>query len=452
VILLIAAPLMRGGNRQIALVGLEAISVAVLLSAWARYWLSPARLRGTSAPFVDKAALYILVLSPAWLAIVYLLPLPIGVWNVISGRAPYLELMRGAGFAPAAGMPLSLVPDATKASLLAGLPLIAAFVAGYGSRLSQLKTLLAVVAGMAFLQLLLGFFQAAGGRQSALYFAVEFGGRPLGTFANTNHFANYLGLALMGYIWLGWASLTESSSRWTDGVGVRFAGRHAQIFWVAGGLALAIGILMSFSRGAALSVLPAALLAAGVAIAAGGSTRSWRMTLLLLGGVLLLGAAIVGLGAVLSRFDLGRLSVDASFRTLLAKSTLAGASEFWPWGAGWGTYGSVYPRFQPVAVDGSVEYAHEDYAQLLFEGGIFAVVLVTAFIWLGVRRLTVLLRTAAGPRLLTPDQMAGTFCGIGLLGFLVHSLVEFNMHIPANAIVAALLAGAYLRPLRIEAE
>jgi hypothetical protein len=33
------------------------------------------------------------------------------------------------------------------------------------------------------------------------------------------------------------------------------------------------------------------------------------------------------------------------------------------------------------------------------------------------------------------------------LGFLAHSLVEFNMHIPANAILASLLAGVFLRPL-----
>ena len=43
--------------------------------------------------------------------------------------------------------------------------------------------------------------------------------------------------------------------------------------------------------------------------------------------------------------------------------------------------------------------------------------------------------------------MASALCGLGLLGLLLHSLVEFNMHIPANAILGALLAGVYLRPL-----
>ena len=41
-------------------------------------------------------------------------------------------------------------------------------------------------------------------------------------------------------------------------------------------------------------------------------------------------------------------------------------------------------------------------------------------------------------------------CGLGLLGFLLHSLVDFNMHIPANAIMASLLAGVFLRPLDSE--
>ena len=37
--------------------------------------------------------------------------------------------------------------------------------------------------------------------------------------------------------------------------------------------------------------------------------------------------------------------------------------------------------------------------------------------------------------------------GIGLLGFLLHAGVDFPMRVPANAILACLLAGAFLRPL-----
>jgi hypothetical protein len=84
---------------------------------------------------------------------------------------------------------------------------------------------------------------------------------------------------------------------------------------------------------------------------------------------------------------------------------------------------------------------------MLFEGGIFAAMLVAAFGTLVIGRAVRLVRAAWGVRELNREEMTAALCGLGLLGFLLHSLVEFNMHIPANAILASLLAGVYLRPL-----
>jgi hypothetical protein len=453
VLLLITAPLLRGGNREVALIALEWISVGFLFSVLLRLASiagTPGRERTAwnSGPRSDRALLAVLLLSPAWLALVDLAPLPSHWWSNLPGRALYTQLMAGAAIPVAAHIPLSLVPSATRASLLAGIPLVAAFIAGYASRLPQLKLILAVVAGMGFIEVLFGFMQASGGSASPLYFTQEFAGRPFGTFGNTNHFANYVGMALVAYIWLAWQSHGKSDRGWSNDAYSRISGRHMQVLWISGGLVLALGVLMTFSRGAAVSVLPAAAAAAGVALLATGRTRSWGKSILIVGALSVLAIILVGAGTLLSRFDLTRLSVDASFRSLLASSTLAGAREFWPWGAGWGTYAYVYPKFQPVLIDGFAEHAHEDYAQLLFEGGVFAVSLGCLFLWLAGRRFVVLVRAAMGEIPLTESQMAASLCGIGLLGFMLHSLVEFNMHIPANAILAALLAGAYLRPLR----
>lgn len=439
---------MRGGNRQVALIAIEAIAVLFLLALWVRAWMYFGQASGDAAESIARKILVgALVLSPVWLSLIYLIPLPSGYWAHLPGRAVYQQLMSDASFPARASMPLSLVPDATMASLLAGIPVVAAFLAGYVSRLPQLRLLLTVVAGMAFLQVLLGLFQAAGGPQSTLYFTTEFAARPFGTFANTNHYANYLAMALTGYIWLGTSSLSRHGDHGMQGSGARFGEGHAQIFWIAGGLLLLLGVLMTWSRGAALSGLPAVLLAGSVALMARGHTQSLRRSMLLLAGILAIAVAFVGVGALMSRFDLTRLAVDASFRSLLASSTLTGAHEFWPWGAGWGTYASVYPRFQPLAVDGYADYAHQDYAQMLFEGGIFSVLIAIAFLWLAIGRAARLLRSGSTNRVLEPDELASAVCGLGLLGFLLHSLVEFNMHIPANAILASLLAGVFLRPL-----
>ncbi len=437
---------MRGGNRQVALIGLELISVVVLLGIWARLGRPQQGAPASPDSLGRSLALVVLLSSPLWLALVYLVPLSPSLWTGLPGRSQYQQLLSDAGIAVAGGLPLSLTPDATAASLLAGIPLVAAFLAGYAARLSQLHKLLLVFVAMAFLQVLLGLIQLAGGGRSSLNFSSEFGGA-IGSFANTNHFANYVAMALVAYVWLTWHNLTQVATDPSARADGRFTERHALALWLAGGIVLVIGILVSRSRGAALAGLPAAALAVGVAAIVGGGERNWRRSLLLVGGVFAVALALAGVGSFVSKFNLANLATDSSFRGLLASSTLAGAREFWPWGAGWGSYGAVYPRFQPISVDGYAEHAHQDYAQMLFEGGIFSLVLTAAFLWLAIGRALLLTVSALRNGKLNSDEMAAALCGLGLLGLLVHSLVEFNMHIPANAIAGSLLAGVYLRPL-----
>ena len=445
-VLVITVPLMRGGNRQVALIGLESVAALLLLGLWLRATISA---HGTPGPRSwaggNVILVAILLLSPAWLALVYLLPLPADLWAALPGRHDYPKLLSDAGMAIADRRPLSLVPDATQASLLSGAILVAGFLTGYLCRLPQLKFLLTLVAGMAFLQVLIGLLQFSGGGQSSLYFDGA-GGRPFGTFANPNHFANYISMALAGFIWLAWCHLNDRSP--DAGQDIAFGVRNVQALWLAGGLLLVIGILMSRSRGAALSGLPAAAAVFGVTTFMGGRTFSARVALALVVGIVLGSAALIGIGSVMSRFDADLLSASAEFRGLLSATTMEGAHAFWPLGAGWGTYAEVYPRFQPASIAGYADYAHQDYAQMLFEGGVFALIPIGSFLLLALGRTTRLVRALARGGAFNAEEMAAAACGIGLAGFLAHSLGEFNMHIPANAALAAMLAGAFLRPLR----
>lgn len=436
------SPLMRGGNRHVAQIVIEGASLAFLVALLVGAGRSATRISWRSA------ALLLLVSSPAWLALVYLLPIPLSLWAATPGRGIYPEILSSAGIAPGDWRPLSLLPDATSASLFAGIPIVAGFLAGYCMPARQLKLALTVFVVLAFLQVVMGLLQVAGGQASSLYFG-GIGGRPFGTFANPNHFANYVAMALAVYIWLAWASLSQARRRAVPHSPA--ARTRVLAMWGAGAVLLLVGILMSRSRGAALAGLPAALCAFVVALTAASRSRPWRATLLMAGIGLIAAMSLVGFDFVVSRFQLRAMGGDASFRSLLAVSTLDGAAQFWPWGTGWGTYAWVFPRFQPPTVVGTAGYAHHDYAQLLFEGGVFAVLLMAAFGGLALSRAVRLVRTAIRHRRLRREEMACALCGLGLLGFLLHSLVEFNMHIPANAIAAALLAGAYLRPLeRVE--
>jgi O-antigen ligase len=305
------------------------------------------------------------------------------------------------------------------------------------------------VVGVALFEVVLGLLQAAGGADSSLNFGA-IGGRPLGTFANPNHFANYVALALAAFVWLAWLRLSQSR-RMDHMHVVRF--RRSVVLHVALAVLLLIGVLMSRSRGAALGGLSAAVAALAIALAVGTRGLPIKKVLLVIGGLLAAGMFLVGFDVILSRFDMRAFAGAASSRAEIASATLEGAAAFWPVGAGWGTYNEVFPRFQPAGSAAEAFYhAHHDYAEMLFEGGIFAVLLMTLFAWLAVTRAVYLVRSGIRQRRLRREEMAAAICGLGLLGFLLHSVVEFNMHIPANAIIASLFAGIFLRPLKPKEE
>ncbi|ROZ66185.1 O-antigen ligase [Ramlibacter sp. WS9] len=443
--LLLAAPLMRGGNRHLALMTLEAIGTIIMLSIALRSILRQGDMSAAKPRW--GAAQWLLLSSPALLALIYLVPMPVAMWAQAAGRDVYLQAMRNAGATIPGSMPLSVVPDATLTSLLAGIPLVAAFLLGQGCTVAQLRWLARAVVFAAAVQVLIGLLQLSGGENSPFLFGFA-ATRPIGTFANSNHLANYLAGALVLYIWLAWEALVPQEDTRRGAPGGSRDGRRFVALWVGGGLVLVVGILMTRSRGAVLTGLPVAALAAGWLLARGRSKHlGWRRVVPALAIVLLATISFLGVDVVLSRFAAVEFNQSASFRSLLTLTTLAGAAEFWPWGAGWGVYGAVYPRFQPPEIPGTAGYAHQDYVQMLFEGGVFALVFAGAFVWLVARRIVLFARLVRRKHRLRRESVAAALCGLGLLGFLAHSLVEFNMHIPANAILASLLAGVFLRPL-----
>ena len=121
-LLLALAPLIRGGNRYVALIGLEWLGLLVLwlLAMWGLLGRNRAAQAYDTAP-LSKGE-WALILSPLWAALLFLTPLSMGLWAALPGHQLYLN-------APDMGWrPLSLTPDSTVASLLAGIPVVAAFL------------------------------------------------------------------------------------------------------------------------------------------------------------------------------------------------------------------------------------------------------------------------------------------------------------------------------------
>jgi len=98
-------------------------------------------------------------------------------------------------------------------------------------------------------------------------------------------------------------------------------------------------------------------------------------------------------------------------------------------GWGLGVFPEIYPAFRSFYTNDFINEAHDDYAQLLVEMGAAGFITMLGFVAIVYYR--------AGRKLKRwendPNGMLALAAMLGITGILVHSLVDFNLQIPANA-------------------
>lgn len=430
--LLVGAPLIRGGNRGVALIALEWLALVVLLAV-ASLWAHGQRAAwGTGA---TRWGLLALAGSPLWVALLQLTPVPLDLWTSLPGRAFYQELQQGLGLAGPAWRPASLIPDATRMSVLAGLPVVACFALGLVCAKDRLPALFRLCIGAALLQAGLGLAQL--GAFDALFFGAFFTG-VIGTFANSNHFAGFLAMCLP----LVWLELRRALRVY------RMTGRGERMWWGWGAVlaVLLVAVVATRSRGGlgvaiAVSVCAWLLLPLDDEGRLSWSARLWLLAGLAVAALLVVAVQWVGVPGLTPTVR----GVDA--RSSMFVETWTAARVFWPLGAGLGSFAGLYPRFQ-AAIPGRefVEHAHSDYVQLLMEVGVLGVLLGLLVLALLVAQGRRWARQLADGQGLRREHEAMLAAGLGLLTLLLHAWVDFNLRIPALAMLGAFLGGVCLRP------
>jgi O-antigen ligase len=250
---------------------------------------------------------------------------------------------------------------------------------------------------------------------------MRYGGIPFGPYVNRNHFAGFAELiipvALVPLI-LG----KVRKERW---------------YLVAIFGLLPIGALfLSASRGGVVSLgVEVGVLVLMMLLRRTGGQHA------VTGGIVLLMALLLvswlGVKQVLERFtSLQSLEVTSSKRASMRLDTWHIFLDH-PWtGTGLGTLQAVFPAYETNYDGKIVNHTHNDYLEALAETGIAGGLCCAAF--LGILYFVSLRQLLQRDK---PFAAALHLSGlVGCSGFLVHSLVDFNLHIPSNAILFFLMA------------
>lgn len=127
-------------------------------------------------------------------------------------------------------------------------------------------------------------------------------------------------------------------------------------------------------------------------------------------------------------------------------------------GTGAGTHLYFGRFFRRAELQSDPVHAHSDYLELLAEYGIVGALLIAAFVFIHVRNgwqaLGYLLRTALhdlAPYTPARDNRVALIIGAlsAIAAYSVHSAVDFNLHIPGNALVFAFIFGVLASPVAV---
>jgi O-antigen ligase len=258
---------------------------------------------------------------------------------------------------------------------------------------------------------------------------MHFGGIPFGPYVNRNHFAGFTELVIP-------ISLVPL---------VLGKVRRERWFLVSLFAVVPIGALvLSASRGGIISFS----VELGVLFLWLVLRRTVGKHLLSGGAVLLLAFLMVswlGVQQLVERFSsLQSLEVTVGKRASMRADTWRIFLDH-PWtGTGLGTLQLVFPAYETLYDGRIVNHTHNDYLEGLAETGIVGSLCCVWFLGVllfdSLRRLSQPIGAFA-----STVQLSGL---IACLGFLTHSLVDFNLHIPANALLFFLMANLATTEIR----
>lgn len=264
---------------------------------------------------------------------------------------------------------------------------------------------------------------------------------PFGSFVNHNHFAGFVEMAAL--LALGMAAGHARRARSLTPASVGLAGLS---------LALAAALVASRSRGGILAFTGGALVCGALATrlwaseAGGGSRRRSALAGAAL-AALVVGFALLTVTPAarqrLATLLTGPGDGSVSYRLDTARATLRLFLDAPLLGSGVGAFEDAVPPFKTGHGDVRSTHAESDMLEFAAEAGLAGLLVLAAWAWLLWASFRRRLETGRDP--FRKGLAVGAFSGAAALAF--HSLVDFNLRIPSNALLFVTLLGLASAPV-----
>ena len=260
-----------------------------------------------------------------------------------------------------------------------------------------------------------------------------------GTFVNKNHFAANLSFATALTMGLCLYCMPQSdrladSNLKSENIRRKLLSINSFLLSPAVGLLgvlliLITGLVLSLSRGAIVALTASVVVMIFYGVHRRGRRSPEGRIFLLLLFISVLASYWIGNAKILASFM--RLASDTS-RLIHWRQTLDMFSDFWLTGVGNGAYQHVFTQFKDGKyVNYLIDFAHNDHLQLLAEQG-----LLGAILWFTAIGMCCIKFLSAYRMRRRNKQYQQLSLGIitACLAFFLHGFIDFNFHIPANAL------------------
>ena len=343
----------------------------------------------------------------------------------------------------------------TRRSLYLLASLLFAFLALTGSVTDreEVEVLSVLVVLCGFAMAIFAIIQDFSGTHMIYWFhKPRLGGTMFGPFTNRNHFATWMnmciGLALALILAASRHALTPRTMDWHERMALLSSRKVNFVIMLSyGTILMASAVFLSLSRGGIASLVAAA----GLLLAMTGMSGRHKSSRSLIGLIALWALAMVawlGWRPVFER--LGSLTVlaadplhDTRMRMTATMLRMWMAAPLL--GQGFGSFEHVFPLFQgPSLQFGRFVYGHNDFAQLLVEGG-----LIGAAIHIFVFLFFVRAARRGYSKASRESQLFVVGLTAGLVAVLLHSAVDFGLRRPANALLLVFIAALCLIVTRL---